>query len=258
MRRLSVVVVSVIAFATAASAQTPPTDPLGPRTLVPALVMCTDLPVLMSPEVTLRVVGGQMGDLRQSFARNDIVVLPGGTTDNINIGQRYIARRLKGGVYADTVARAGYVAVRTSGVITVIASDHRYALARVDYGCDEVVQGDFLEPYAETALPTRAEEMPEPGGWNFDDRARVLFGSDRREMFGDGDVFSFNRGSEHGIVIGARVGIYRDRRIGQPLLPLVEMGNAVVVEVSTTTSKAVVIKLLGDRIESNDVIVRKK
>jgi hypothetical protein len=251
MRRLILVLVGIAASAATASAQMPP-DGLGPRTLLPAHIMCVDLPVPLSPSVTLRIAGAWEGVDRRSYAENDLVVIPGGTSANLAVGQRFIARRVQGtGAYADPMRDTGFRAVRTAGVVTVIAADQRFAIARVDYGCDEVAQGDYLEPYTESALP-----RPIDGGTvDWDDRGRVLFGTDRRELFGDGDVFSFDRGSEHGIVNGARVVVYRDRRNG---LPLVEMGHAVVVEVSARTSKAVVVKLRLDRIQAEDVVLRWK
>jgi hypothetical protein len=250
MRRLILVLVGLAAFAAPASAQLPP-DGLGPRTLLPAHIMCVDLPVQMSPSVTLRIAGGWEGIDRRSYAENDLVVVPGGTSANLAVGQRFIARRVQGGAYSDPMRDTGFLAVRTSGVVTVIAADQRFAIARVEYGCDEVAQGDYLEPYTETALP-----RPIDGGTvDWDDRGRVLFGADRRELFGDGDVFSFDRGSEHGILNGARVVVYRDRHNG---LPLIEIGHAVVVEVSARTSKAVVVKLRLDRVQAEDVVVRWK
>lgn len=252
MRRLILVWVGIAAFAGSASAQPPPQDGLGPRKLGQAQVMCTDLPLLMSPEVTLRIVGGNDGHKRVSHAKGDWVVLPGGTSNNLAIGQRFVARRVQTAPYSESIRRAGYIAVRTAGVVTVIGADERFAIARVDFGCDEILTGDYLEPFTESA------QMPYPidgGSVDWDDRARVMFGTDRREEFADGDIFNFDRGSEHGIVNGARVVVYRDRFNG---LPLVELGHAVVVEVAQTTSKAVLIKLSHDHVHAGDVVVRWK
>ena len=41
-------------------------------------------------------------------------------------------------------------------------------------------------------------------------------------MFGDGDVFSIDRGTAHGVAAGARYAIYRDFHNN---LPLVYMGE---------------------------------
>src|SRR5262245_15001930 len=255
MRRLIVLVAGLMAVSSTAWAQAfPDTDGLGPRKVSPKQVMCTDLPAIMPTSATLRIVGGQVGDLRQSFAENDVVVLPGGTTNNLAVGQRFLIRRIQGGAYEDAMRRAGYYAVRTAGSLTVIGADENFALAKVDFSCDEVVTGDYLEPYAEPTLPWPIDKA----GIDFDDRARVLFGTDRREMFGDGDLFSFDRGSDQGIVPGARMVVFRDRHIGSPVLPLVAMADCVVVEVSATTSKAVVVKMHGDVVQTGDVVVRRK
>ena len=62
--------------------------------------------------------------------------------------------------------------------------------------------------YTEPTLPTTASEMLLP---DFSDRANVLEGTDAKAMFGDGDTLSINRGTAHGVVLGARYAFYRDR-----------------------------------------------
>ena len=56
-------------------------------------------------------------------------------------------------------------------------------------------------------------------------------------IFGDGDVASIDRGTVNGVVAGSRYAIYRDFHNG---LPLVYMGEAVVMSVNEQTSKVVV------------------
>ncbi len=48
------------------------------------------------------------------------------------------------------------------------------------------------------------------GAPNFADRASVLFGTDLRQVFGDGDVLTINRGSAQGVTRGTRFALYRD------------------------------------------------
>jgi hypothetical protein len=103
----------------------------------------------------------------------------------------------------------GYGSVRTAGWLTVTAVDESSALAKIDFSCDSIEPGDYLETFAEPAMPERTADMAEP---KFSDRARVLFGTDRRNNLGDGDLFSIDRGREQGIATGDRFAIYRDRR----------------------------------------------
>ena len=91
---------------------------------------------------------------------------------------------------------------------------------------------------------------------DFSDRANVLEARIRRAMFGDGDMLSIDRGTAHGVVLGARYAFYRDpaRHDG---MPLVHVGDAVVVELGEQTSKVVVVKTI-DAISSADVAVPRR
>ncbi len=57
-------------------------------------------------------------------------------------------------------------------------------MGKIDFTCDTIEPGDYLETFAEPGLPERTADMAEP---KFSDRARVLFGTDRRANLGDGD-----------------------------------------------------------------------
>jgi hypothetical protein len=231
-------------------------QPLGPRTLTPMHVLCADLPVTAPPSTSLIIEGAQHGDNRETLGIGDVAVVRAGTSQGISIGQRFVARRLMKaqetltyvpGPY-DSV-RTAHDSVRTAGVITVFAVNDGFALARVERACDSVLVGDYLEPLDMPTLPA-----PAAGGRpNFDDRALVLTGTDRRRAFGDGDVLTINRGSSHGVNAGARFAIYRDPAQGLRL-PLVQVGEAVVVEVSESISKAVLVRVM-DRVETGDVAV---
>lgn len=224
---------------------------LGPKTLLPAHVLCTDLPVSARPQPTLLVAGGHTTDGRESLGRGDQVVVSGGTADGLAAGQRLVARRLQGAAEAFPRPGEGFGAVRTSAVLTLTAVGDTSSLARIDFACDAVDVGDYLEPYAEPALPSSAGPSGEP---RFDDRASVLFGVDRRQIFGDGDVVSVDRGTTHGLAAGDRLAIYRDSQNGLPLVPL---GEALVVEPSEQTSKVVLVKV-RDAVRAGDVAVMRR
>lgn len=215
-------------------------DIYGGKTVVPALVACTDLPTATVPVPALRILGPHAGDAHAASSRADLVVLSGGTPQGLLIGQRYFTRRLHQPTSKETISDIDLGAIRTTGWLTVVAADERFALARIDYACVSVEAGDYLEPYVEPALPTPAAN---DGQTNFKDLGHVLFGIDRREMFGAGDVLSIDRGSAQGLVAGTRVAFYRDRHNGTPL---VEVGVGVVIEVSTDSSKVVLERTFPD------------
>jgi hypothetical protein len=127
--------------------------------------------------------------------------------------------------------------------------DDQFALARIDQACDTVTVGDYLEPLSIAALP--ASVADEAGAPNFADRGSVLFGADLRQVFGDGDVLAINRGSAHGVAAGSRFALYRDSQDG---LPLGEVGEAVVVDVTESASRAVVVRV-RDFVTAGDVAV---
>jgi len=108
--------------------------------------------------------------------------------------------------------------------------------------------GDYLEPFTLPQLPTPDANPPKPQKENY---GHILIGTDRRTMFAKNDFFTVDRGSDHGVTVGARFIVYRDKRRMETLnltaikeLPdtittpefLFEMGEAVVVDVKPEVS----------------------
>jgi len=224
---------------------------LGPRTLLPLQIACADQAVTTMPSPQLTIAGAQRADGRQSLGPGDVAVIQAGAAQGLEVGQRFVARRLQGGSRdALRLGVDGFMGIHTAGVLTVTAVDERFALARVDRACDRVLVGDYLEPAVLPALPTAAAA----GAPDFDDRASVLFGPDLRRVFADGDLLAINRGTSHGVVPGTRFALYRDPHNG---LPLSELGEAVVVEAGATSSRAIVEKV-SDVVSAGDVAVRRQ
>lgn len=253
MRTVGCLVIVVLYLVAGLDAQAParPADSLvvqpslGPRTVVPALVACADVPTITQPAATLRIVAPHAGDFHKNAGRGELVVLNGGTPMGYAVGQRYFVRRLRMPTYRQPMTADRPGSIRTAGWLTVVGTDERTALARIDYACVPIEAGDFLEPYAEPVLPASLAEAGPP---NFDDLGRVLFGVDRRESVGAGDFLSIDRGGSKGIVTGSRIAFYRDRGDGTPL---VEIGSGIVIEVATETAKVVVDRAYGD-VKSGD------
>ena len=246
MRKVVVFAVLGMALPSLAAAQT-----LGPRTLLPMHIACADIPVLTPPGAgKFTIAGSSRADGREVMATGETVVIEAGTAQGVSVGQQYAARRLDGGNTKSQSFRRGadgYGGIRTAALLTVTSVDDRFALARIDRACDVVMVGDYLEPITMPVIqaPTAAGEP------NFSDRASVLFGTDLRHTFGDGDVLTINRGSAQGVTRGSRFALYRDRQNG---LPLGELGEAVVVDVQEGTARAVVVRV-RDFVSSGDVAV---
>jgi hypothetical protein len=209
-------------------------------------VLCTDLPVTAVPSQKVLIRAGHNPEGRISLTAGDVAVLSGGTPDGLSAGQRYLVRRLRAGDKSQGNEIDAYGSVRTAGWLTVTAVDEHSALAKIDFSCDSIEPGDYLETFVEAALPERFADLAEP---RFADRGHVLFGADRRANLGDGDLFSVDRGREQGIALGDRFAIYRDRRDGAPL---VHIADAVVLELSEKTSKAVLV-MVRDAVNSGDL-----
>jgi len=242
LRRTGLFLAFFGSFALNAAAQTPLIQlippgsgpgTLGPRTVIPPTIACTDLPTTTVPNAALQVLAPHSGDKHLISRAGDVVVLNGGTGQGFAVGQRFYTRRLTQPLSREPISAIEPGAIRTSGWLTVIAADQHSTLARIDYACTAVESGDYLEPYVETPLPTA---LAADGLTDFSNLGRVLAGIDRREQFGAGELLSIDRGSAQGVGLGTRVGFYRDREIGTPL---VEIGVGIVIEVAAESAKVV-------------------
>jgi hypothetical protein len=246
--RIRVIATAVVALA-AAPVYAQSIDVTGPKTLTVPMVMCTDLPVSTKPVPRLVIAGPHVTDGRTAMT-GGLVVIHRAPDDGLAVGQRYISQRLRGDAKFPRPGE-GYGDLRVSGFLTIHAVDELNALAQIDLACDTIENGDFLEPYVEAPLPTSASAPIVP---DFADRGNILFGTDNRTLFGDGDVFSIDRGTLHGVTPGQRFAIYRDPRNG---MPLIYVGDVVTMTVNEQTSKVVVTRVI-DGIEVGDVVVARR
>ena len=246
--------VRVIAAAVVALSATPvyaqSTDVTGPRTLTNQMVMCTDLPVTSKPIPRITVAGPHVTDGRTAMT-DGLLVINRTPNDGLAVGQRYIAQRLRTDPKRFPRPSEGYGDLRISGWVTVRAIDEFNALAQIDAACDSIEIGDLLEPYVEAQLPTSATAPVYP---DFNDRAAVIFGADNRVLFAAGDVFSIDRGTAQGVAAGNRYAIYRDFHNN---LPLVYMGDAVVMTAGEHTSKVVATTVVDGILIGDTVVPRR-
>jgi hypothetical protein len=222
----------------------------GPRTLNPAMVMCTDLPAVYKPIPRLVVFGSHTPDMRTANT-DGMLVIKRVPDDGLAVGQRYLTQRVHGDPKKFPKPGDGYGELRVSGWLTIRALDEVNALGQIDFACDSIEPGDLLEPYTEVSIPAAAAPMEAP---DFSDRGGILFGADNRVTFGDGDVMSIDRGTLHGVVPGARYALYRDLHNG---MPLIHLGEAVVLVTGEQTSKVAVTKAL-DAIQPGDIVVPRR
>jgi hypothetical protein len=257
--RISGLLVGLTLVATPVAGQTPlitlvppPAPIFGPKTVLPAHVVCTDVPVSAHQMPALHIVAPYSADAREMASRDTVVILNGGTPLGLMAGQRFFARRLLPPRNGAPVSETDLGAVHTAGWLTVVAADEHSALARVDYACDALMAGDYLEPFVEVTLP--ADVADPQAQADFSDLGRVLQGVNRHEAFGAGDLLSIDRGASYGLNAGTRVAFYRDRRDGTPL---VEIGTGIVMEVLAETSKVVVDRAQFEVVLGDYVAVRR-
>jgi hypothetical protein len=183
-----------------------------PTGLTPEVLALACAPSLVfeAPPTPLRITGGQEASVRYSFAPGDLVTINAGTENGIEIGQEYYTRRVQPSERRP-VSRDNPATIRSTGWIRIYAVDTNMSLATITHACDTVDVGDFLEPFALPQVPVPDQTFARPQRSNY---GRVQVGTDRRRTFGKGDFFIVDRGSDHGVFVGARFVVYRDH--GQP------------------------------------------
>ena len=244
-----------LAFCTAAllAAVAPLAAQRGPApemTHLPADVIaqaCAPTLAFERPLESLLITGGQDASTRHVYGPGDLVTINAGSDNGIEVGQEYYVRRLQA-PRGSSMSRTAPASIRTAGWVRVYAVDKTMSLVTVSHACDIINVGDYLEPFTLPHPPTPDANPPKPQKDNY---GHILMGTDRRTMFAKNDFFTVDRGSDHGVLLGARFIIYRDKRRMETQhlsaikeLPdeivtpefLFEMGEAVVVDVKAETS----------------------
>jgi hypothetical protein len=183
-----------------------------------------------APPTPLRITGSQESVVHRSFAPGDLITINAGTDNGIDAGQEYYTRRAVP-IERRPIGRDNPATIRTTGWIRIYAVDRQMSLATITHACDSVELNDYLEPFVLPEIPAISANRPPAQRGNY---GRVLTGNDNRTSFGRGDYFLVDRGSDHGVTVGAQFVVYRDKR--QPGNFLFELGEAVAVEVRPDSS----------------------
>ena len=176
------------------------------------------------PPTPLRVTGSQEAVVRETMSPGDLVTINAGTDNGIDVGQRYFVRRIIPRARGD-VSRHNPAVIHTAGWLRVYAVDTRMSLATIEYACDVVKLNDYLEPFALPVVPAPLAAAPAQRS-NY---GRVLSGEDNKSRFGTGEYVLIDRGSDHGVALGAQFVVYRDKRVAGNFL--FELADAVAVDV---------------------------
>jgi hypothetical protein len=247
----SLIAAGVVAAALPVLAQRAPA--YGPTNL-PAEVLslaCAPSLVYEAPPTPLRITGSQESFVHRSFAQGDLITINAGTDNGIDVGQEYYTRRPVP-IERRPIRRDNPATIRTTGWIRIYAVDRQMSLATITHACDSVEVNDYLEPFVLPDIPEISANRPTAQRGNY---GRVLAGNDNRTAFGRGDYFVVDRGSDHGVSVGAQFVVYRDKL--EPGNFLFELGEAVAVEVRPESS-TLLITLSRDAFIAGDYVALRK
>jgi hypothetical protein len=198
----------------------------------------------------LRIIGSQDAVPRSLFGDRDLLVIGGGTSAGVVLGQQFFVRRA---IHFGASQRGR--GAKTLGWVRVVAVNESTAIATVDHACGGMVKTDYLEPFVVPVLPADADRDETPGAPDFTTLGHVVVGNEDRTTVGPGDFVLIDWGENQGLTAGARFAIYRDVGIGG--LPLTSIGEGVVI--ATANARALTrITSSRDAVYSGDYIALRK
>lgn len=183
------------------------------------------------------IIGGRNSEPRTLFAAREDVVLSPGSDRGLRVGQQYYVRRAIINRYENSARHSAV----TAGWLTITAATENSAIGRIDFACDGIMAGDYLQPFAQPELPRDADRTNAAGELDFSKPARVLFGDHGRLTGGTGDFMLADIGQQQGAVPGARYAVYRNayasvrhdmyQSLGMNRTPLAAVGEVILVSV---------------------------
>ena len=203
------------------------------------------------PPATFRITGGQDSIVRRTYQPGDLVTVNGGTDNGFAVGQEFYVRRTTG-LEVGPIGPDNPALVDTAGWIRIYAVDREMSLATVAHACHEIEVGDFLEPFVLPQVPVISTERRPAQRDNY---GSILVGADRRLTFGTGDFFIVDRGSDHGVTVGSRFVVYRDKLEDGNFLFVLGEAAAVDVRAETSTLQAI---LARDAFQAGDYVALRK
>ncbi|MBI4485130.1 MAG: hypothetical protein HY655_03880 [Acidobacteria bacterium] len=216
-------------------------------------IACAPPPVLvqLAPDA-IRVVAAQDVDPREVLGVPETFVLSGGAARGLALGQEYYVRRV---MVDQSLHGDPPRPVLTSGWVTIVGVNETTAVAAVENACGPIMAGDYLEPFAAPNPPPDTERVDASGRLDFTAMGLVVYGSEQHRNVAAGDFLLIDQGVDRGFAPGARVAFYRDpETVG---LPLVAIGEAVVVSVGPTMSLVRVNTASGE-VRSGDYVVPRR
>ena len=216
-------------------------------------IACAPPPVRVRESLdVIRVLGAQASEPRAVMGIGDMIVLSGGATRGVAVGQEYFVRRL---LVDPSVHGEDDWPTHTSGWLTIVAVNATTAIAAVENACGAIMTGDYIEPFVRPTPPAAVDVVDTSGQLDFTALGRVLFGNDAALTSAAGDFVLIDQGVDRGFAPGAHVALYRDP--GEPGVPLVAIGEAAVVSVGPEMS-LVRVNMARTEVRTGDYVVPRK
>jgi hypothetical protein len=222
-------------------------------TSMQAAIACAVTPTLALPATdVLRIAGVQDTALRLLYGSHDLIIIDGGSSRDVQVGQRFFVRRLDWfGPYG---GRQDHT-VRTAAWIRIVAVNETTSIAAIEHSCTGAMSGDFLEPFAAPIVPDNVNRVDTSGELDFKSVGRVGFGERLRTTAGIGDFMLIDRGADQGTEVGSRFAVYRDLRATG--LPLAAIGEAVVVNAGPSLSVVHIVSAHDSVVRGDYVVPRR-
>lgn len=168
----------------------------------------------------------------------------GTRSTGLEVGQNLAVRRY---FRVQRLAGSDTTGEHTAGLVQIVSTAGRSAVAVVIYACDALRNGDVLVPFRPEAVrPLEPRGVPD-----FEDAARILFADEAQTLAAPRRLMVIDRGSSMGIHVGQRLTLFRRRGAGAPEVT----GEAIVVAVRTD-SATIRIERVSDAIVSGDLVAR--
>ena len=183
---------------------------------------------MVKPIPSLVVVGGRE-HRKTRFGTGDALVIRGGAAQGVKAGDEYFIRRLVNDRYNEHEPGVYPVSISTAGTAQIVETQNDYSVALVTYGCDGVIDGDYLEryepPVTAVAAAGTTPDYVQPG--------RLILGAERRQIGAPGEFMILDRGADHGISQGQQLTIFR-RTVTDG--PVANVGRATVYTLESESS----------------------
>lgn len=228
-----------------------PDSALQPHASAIAPMACAPFLTYTGPTSALHLIASQDPTNRLLLAQGQTLVIDAGSAAGLETGQEYFVRRLSKRFGARGPDKNHPVSVHTLGWIKVLTTAETLSTAQAVFACDGMLPGDYLEPFV---APASLDDPAPAGQVQYSNLAEVLRGDEDRDIAGAGEFTTIDRGSDHGVQVGQRFVVLRDKKGGAPL---VEIGEGLVTLVQPQTA-TVRITRSRDAIQAGDFVAFKK